>query len=177
MNIASKMGQIIALLGAILLLVSCDRGGPSKDLQAYLTKVKSAEMTSSMSKADSTLRVATPIPPVQVKYEAASRRSPFETMASATTKNRVITNPLQTYPLDVLRFVGTVTQNAKTAAYIAAPDNRIYQVKVGDLIGEHDSKVLSIDPEKVTLMDKVAAEEGAAPVEHEVTLQLKESNQ
>lgn len=175
MNITHKAGQIISLLGAILCLVSCGRGTPS-DLQAYINKVKSAE-AGSMAIVDSTLRVATPVPPVQVTYEAASRRSPFETMASTPVKNRVITNPLQTFPLDVLRFVGTVTQDAKTAAYVAAPDNRIYRIKVGDLIGEHDSKVMTIEPDKITLMDKYSSDDSAAPAEHVVTLQLKESNQ
>lgn len=175
MNITHKAGQIISLLGAILCLVSCGRGAPS-DLQAYINKVKTAE-AGSMTKVDSTLRVATPVPPVEVKYEAASRRSPFETMASTPVKNRIITNPLQTFPLDVLRFVGTVTQDASTAAYVAAPDNRIYRIKVGDLIGEHDSKVMTIEPDKITLMDKYSSDDGATPADHVVTLQLKESNQ
>ncbi len=175
MIITRNMGQIITLLVAMMCLVACGSDAPT-DLKAYIAKVKSAE-AGSMTMVDSTLRVATPVPPVEVKYEAASRRSPFETMASTPLKNRIITNPLQTYPLDVLRFVGTVTQDAKTAAYVAAPDNRIYRVKVGDLIGEHDSKVMKIDPDKITLMDKYSSDDTATSEDHVVTLQLKESTQ
>ncbi len=35
-------------------------------------------------------------------------------------------------------------------AFISAPDNRIYHIKVGDLIGDSDSKVIAIEPDHVS---------------------------
>lgn len=177
MTMLNKTGKNIILVLTVLLLCSCESNSPKNELQRYLAKVKSDAANQKDESLDNTLRVATPIPPTAVKYQAMAKRSPFEKIESAAVKqNHIITSPLQGYPLDVLRFVGTVTQNSVTAAFVAAPDNRIYQIKVGDLISDHFSKVLTIDAHQITLLDNSSVDDGAKSVNHVVTLPLKEAN-
>jgi Tfp pilus assembly protein PilP len=76
----------------------------------------------------------------------------------------------------VLRFVGTVTQNGSTIAFISAPDNKIYQIKAGDIIGDHDSEVTQIDSDRISMIEQYS-ENGSTPMKRVVTLQLKEVSQ
>ena len=76
----------------------------------------------------------------------------------------------------MLRFVGTVTQNGDTVAFITAPDSRIYQIKVGDVIGDRQGKVVTIDADRISLIEQ-SAEDGPAGMKRVVTLKLKETSQ
>lgn len=172
MNVIQRVGIIAILSGLAFILTSCDGGKPFKDLNAYIAKLKEAKVEKS-EKADADLKAKQP---VTATYEAAAKRSPFEVMDAAPKKDRVISNPLQAYPLDVLRFVGTVTQNGSTIAFISAPDNKIYQIKAGDIIGDHDSEVTQIDSDRISLTEQYS-ENGSTPMKRVVTLQLKEASQ
>lgn len=172
MSFTQRIGIITVLLGAMFILSSCDGSTPFKDLNAYLAKLKETKVETS-EKGDADLKAKQP---AIVKYEATSKRSPFEVMEASRTKGRVASNPLQAYPLDVLRFVGTVTQNGGTIAFISAPDNKIYQIKAGDIIGDRDSEVTQIDSDRISLIEQYS-ENGSTPMKRVVTLQLKEASQ
>lgn len=80
-------------------------------------------------------------------------------------------NPLQAYPLKDLKFAGTLTENNKISAYVMTPDNMIYLVKVGDVIGEDYGKIVKIDSDHLAI---------AMPADKQskgqmVTMELKDS--
>ncbi len=159
-------------LGAML-LTSCDRNKPFKDIQEHIDQLKHAAVKPGDEDKELLTKEAAP---ESAKFDAEKRRSPFEVMEAAPTKGKVSSNPLQAYPLDMLRFVGTVTQNGKTIAFISAPDNKIYQIKAGDIIGDHDSEVITIEADRISLMEQYS-DNGSAAMKRVVTLQLKEASQ
>lgn len=172
MNYTRKTGLLACYVMATLTLSACDGSQPFKDLQAYIESLKQPN-TAAESGKDAVKQKDVP---VSVKYEEIKRRSPFEVMEVAQTKGKDTSNPLQAYPLDVLRFVGTVTQNGDTIAFISAPDNKIYQIKAGDIIGDHDSEVIKIEPDRISLTEQYS-ENGNTAMKRVVTLQLKETSQ
>lgn len=165
-----KITLLAVALGAMM-LASCDGSKPFKDIQEQIDKLKQAEV-----KTESKAAINKEAAPESAKYDAEKRRSPFEVMEAAPSKGKVSSNPLQAYPLDMLRFVGTVTQNNNTIAFVAAPDNKIYQIKTGDMIGDHDSEVIKIEADRISLMEQYS-ENGNAAMKRVVTLQLKEISQ
>jgi len=173
MNFTRKFGLIIVVLAAVFLLYACDGSQPFKDLRVYIDNLKHANVQpDTKEKVITTEEMA----PASVKYESETRRSPFEVMGSAPAKGIDSSNPLQAYPIDMLRFVGTVTQNGKTTAFVSAPDNKIYQVKEGDILGDNEEKVISIESDRISLMEQ-ESEIGSNGMKHMVTMQLREVSQ
>jgi Tfp pilus assembly protein PilP len=173
MNLTRKFGFIIVFMVSIFLLFACDQGKPFKDLHAYIDKLKLTDVK------QEDLALAKPInqpQPTSVQYQAEARRSPFEVLEAAPVKGGTTNNPLHSYPLDMLRFVGTVTQNGSTIAFVSAPDNKIYQVQVGDVLGDRSSQVVTIDADTISMTEQYS-ENGSVPMKRVVTLQLKENSQ
>jgi Tfp pilus assembly protein PilP len=173
MNLTRKFGFIIIFMAAIFLLFACDQGKPFKDLHAYIDKLK---LTSVKKEDLASVKPVNQLQPASVKYQAQVRRSPFEVLEAAPVKGSTTNNPLHSYPLDMLRFVGTVTQNGSTIAFVSAPDNKIYQVKVGDVLGDRSSQILTIDADTISLTEQYS-DNGSVPMKRVVTLQLKENSQ
>lgn len=175
-NGMTRVGIIMLI---VFTLTGCDRNHSFKDLQTYVDQLR--ETAAPRESDDPDMRKPR-AEPESVKVESGSRRSPFaivETL-SADKKNKrgevMADNPLLTYPLDVLRFVGTVTRKGETVAIISTPDNKIYQVKSGDVIGDRDSTIVSIDSDRINLEEQYS-ENGGQPMKRVITLQLKESSQ
>ncbi len=82
-------------------------------------------------------------------------------------------NPLQAYPLSVLRFIGTLSRGNIIFAFIMSPDQMVYQVKQGDMIGDRNGKIISIYPDRINVMEQDTTF-GTQSVQRIVTLQLKE---
>lgn len=168
-----KFIYFIICAAPIFLLTSCDGDRKFKDLREDIEKLKQQKIAAKDTVAQSKKIIF----PTAAKYESSGRRSPFTVIETTTTAKGLITsNPLQAYPLDMLRFVGTVTQDDVTIAFVTAPDNKIYQIKVGDEIGDRQSQVVSINSDNISLTEEVS-ENGNAPMKRVVTLQLKEASQ
>lgn len=173
MNISGKSGFTMIFFWSLFLLFACDGNQPFQDIKTYIEQLKQAKVDTS---EDGKPVQATDIPePEQVKFKEQIKRSPFDVLDAGPAKSGALTNPLQAYPLDMLRFVGTVTKDGTTVAFVAAPDNKIYQVKVGDVMGDRDAKVLSIDSDRISLMEETTDANNAA-IKQVMTLQLKEAS-
>lgn len=173
MGINRKVGFIAVYFGAVFLLFACDGSQPYKDLRTYIDQLKQSGATKPTAGDEKEEKLT---PPATAAYQSDTRRSPFEVMEAAPAKGRVSSNPLQAFPLDMLRFVGTVTKNSTTVAFVSAPDNRIYEVKVGDVIGDRDSEVVTIDSDRISLTENYS-ENGKSAMKRVVTIQLKEASQ
>jgi type IV pilus assembly protein PilP len=80
--------------------------------------------------------------------------------------------PLEAFPLDAMSMVGSV--NRKGAPYaLLKVDELLYQVKVGDYLGQNYGKILAITETDITLREIVQDAAGEW-IERPTTLQLQE---
>jgi type IV pilus assembly protein PilP len=63
--------------------------------------------------------------------------------------------PLEAYPLDALKMVGTLMRGKQIWAVIQAPDGTVHRVKVGDHMGQNSGQVVRITEEKIELIELI----------------------
>jgi type IV pilus assembly protein PilP len=81
--------------------------------------------------------------------------------------------PLENYPLDTLVMVGTL-QKTRLSYALVAVDRTVYQVKVGDYIGQNFGKVTSISETAIGLDERVQDASGEWVV-RKAKLELQET--
>lgn len=130
------------------------------DLEEYAMEVKSR-----------TSRNIDPIPQIKTfepfAYEAADRRDPFQALLQSRDQALAAAaggggvrpdierpkEPLEEFPLDSLRMVGTITMQKRAFALIKAPDTVVHRVSVGDHLGQNFGKITGISETEVVLME------------------------
>lgn len=80
--------------------------------------------------------------------------------------------PLEAYPLDSMSMVGSVARGTQPFALLRV-DRLLYQVKVGDYLGQNYGRVLRIDETEVVLREIVQDAAGEW-IERSASLQLQE---
>jgi len=80
--------------------------------------------------------------------------------------------PLESYPLDTMAMVGSLDQ-AGTKMALVRIDNLLYQVHMGNYLGQNCGKVTGISENEVTLREIVRDGTGEV-IERPATLQLQE---
>ncbi len=103
---------------------------------------------------------------VALKQEA---RQPNSLLASEINRRK---EPLEAYPLDSMRMVGSVTRNGQQYALLRV-DNLLYQVKQGDYLGQNYGKITKISETDVSLREIVQDAAGEW-IERPSALQLQE---
>lgn len=81
--------------------------------------------------------------------------------------------PLEAFPLDSLKMVGTLEQGKTFYALIKTPDNTLYRVKVGNYMGQNFGRITQITESSVKL-DEFVQDSGGDWTERTSTLQLSE---
>lgn len=166
---------IIALVGFGPVLAGCSSDGLD-DLREYVKTVHS----------DRRPRIE-PSPEVKAQeiyaYGSANLPDPFAAQnlkpprAKAAEGPRPDTNrrkePLEEYPLDSLRMVGTLARGRQVWAVVLAPDGTVHRAKIGDHLGQNFGMVTKIDDSKVDLIELVQGPLGDW-VEREANLALVE---
>jgi type IV pilus assembly protein PilP len=103
---------------------------------------------------------------VALKQEA---KQPSSLLAAELNRRK---EPLEAYPLDSMTMVGSVTKNGQPYALLRV-DNLLYQVKVGDYLGENYGRITKITETEIQLREIVQDAAGEW-VERSTTLQLQE---
>lgn len=103
---------------------------------------------------------------VALKQEA---RQPNSLLAAEINRRK---EPLEAYPLDSMRMVGSVTKSGRPYALLRV-DNLLYQVKQGDYIGQNYGKITKISETDVSLREIVQDAAGEW-IERASALQLQE---
>ena len=152
----SRAAWVIVALAT--LLAGCGRD--MSDLEDYAREVKSR-----------TSRNIEPIPQIKTfepfTYAANDRRDPFlpllasreQAVAAAGAAGAIRPDtdrprePLEEFPLDSLRMVGTITMQQRAFALIRAPDAVVHRVSVGDHMGQNYGKITGISETEVVLME------------------------
>ena len=63
--------------------------------------------------------------------------------------------PLEAYPLENLRMVGTLQQNQATFALVKSPDNNLFRVKPGNYMGQNFGLITEISESMIKLKEIV----------------------
>jgi type IV pilus assembly protein PilP len=63
--------------------------------------------------------------------------------------------PLEAYPLENLRMVGTLEQKKEMFALVRAPDNTLYRVKAGNYLGQNFGRIVGISESSVKIKEIV----------------------
>lgn len=103
---------------------------------------------------------------VALKAEA---RGPNSLLSSELNRRR---EPLESYPLDSMIMVGSVNKLGQPYALLRV-DNLLYQVKVGDYLGQNYGRITRIAETEITLREIVQDAAGEW-IERPATLQLQE---
>lgn len=150
-----------ALLSMALLLGACARD--MSDLRGYIDDIKARPGGA-----------IDPIPQMQpyqpFTYTQAAARSPFEpfesdepatveaalvpanTLRPDLTRNR---EPLEEFPLDGLRLLGTLEIRQQIFALVSAPDGIVHRATYGDHMGQNFGKIVGITDAEVQLEEIV----------------------
>jgi len=84
--------------------------------------------------------------------------------------------PLEAYPLENLRMVGTLAQKGDIFALVKTPDNNLFRVRKGNYLGQNFGVITQIDEGSVKLREIV--QDGAGDwTERASTLQLQEEQE
>ena len=103
---------------------------------------------------------------VAIKQEA---RQPNSLLASELNRRK---EPLEAYPLDSMGMVGSVNKNGRPFALLRV-DRLLYQVKVGDYLGQNYGRITGISETEITLREIVQDAAGEW-IERSAALQLQE---
>lgn len=81
--------------------------------------------------------------------------------------------PLEDYPLDSLKMVGTLMRGKQVWAVIQAPDGTVHRAQKGDHMGQNSGMISKITEEKIDLIELIQGTMGDW-VEREANLALVE---
>lgn len=171
----------LLLFVATLNLTACERD--FSDLQQYITSIKARPK-----------QPVKPLPEFQsvepyVYKKVEGVRDPFKPVEKAPEPEEVEVEeepdngirpdknrkkePLEAFALSGMRMVGTVQMNTQLWGLVRN-ENTIYRVKVGDYLGEHDGKIISIDKNKIELLEIIPDKKPGRFIEQSATLTLAE---
>ena len=150
----SRTAVLLAMTFALLSGCSTDMG----DLEKWVADKKAARVP-----FRDDLPVVKPYEPY--RYSAKDLRSPFRPNESAVVKNpnasgvQPVANrnkqPLENYPLDSLRMVGSLERQNTKFGLVQAPDGLIHRVQTGNYVGENDGQINAVSDSSIDLIEIV----------------------
>jgi type IV pilus assembly protein PilP len=172
-----NQARLVALGAAATLLAAC--GSNIDELQAWTEQQKrevkpNVQPLVAPKRFDpapyANLGATEPFSPqklsVAIKQEA---RQPNSLLASELNRRK---EPLESFPLDGMQMVGSVGRDGRPFALLKV-DSLLYQVKVGDYIGQNYGRITKIDETQIVLREIVQDAAGEW-IERPATLQLQE---
>jgi len=158
------------MLCLCLSLVGCGRGG-ADDLDKFLSDTRKKANESAKNEPKPIVKLPRP-----VSYKAGRLANPFAPSGVTPASQKTAASPLQAYPINMLRLIGTVTDGLVTIAYILAPDKKVYTVSKGDLLGDRGGIIILVQPGRLNVMEQ-DIEDGKQGMQRVITLELKDSQQ
>ena len=175
-NRLKTLRNMLGVMVAFLFVSACSSHNYS-DLDKYIEDVKRK-----------TKGRIEPLPEVKTyesyTYQAQDLRDPFTPYSEAPSeeksaqpgirpdRNRKL-EALEAFPLDSLKFVGTIEKKGDLIGLISAPDKTLYRVKVGNHMGKNFGKIISMSETTIMLKEIIPNGSGGW-VEREASLALSE---
>lgn len=163
-----------SFLPFLLLLLAC-QGGQGDDLDKFMEE-SGKEMRPKVE----------PLPEVKpyipLEYNAdGSLVNPFKARkASNEGVSKLQPNlnrprePLEAYPLESLKFAGSIEKSQLKYALIKSPDNSIHQVKLGNYLGQNYGMLVEINEGGIVLKEIVQDELSGDWVERLASIDLQD---
>jgi type IV pilus assembly protein PilP len=115
-------------------------------------------------------RAVEPFSPQKLSVAIKQEVRQVNSLVSAELNRRK--DPLESYPLDAMTMVGSVTKQTRPFALLRV-DKLLYQVKLGDYLGQNYGKITKITETEIGLREIVQDAAGEW-IERPTTLQLQE---
>ena len=118
-------------------------------------------------------------------YNAYDLTDPFKPRSIAPPKSTALAGsikpppadrrkePLEAYPLENLKMVGTLQQKKEIYAVVRTPDNRLFRVKPGNFLGQNFGRITDISESAIKIKELVQ-DSGGEWKEEERSLLLQE---
>lgn len=162
---------LIALVSS--LLVACNSGG-GDDLDKFM-----ATAANDMGKGVEPLPEVLPYSPLQFNADG-TLSDPFKARKANNKSGGLQPNTnrakeaLEAYPLESLKYVGSLSKNKLTYALIKTPDNTVQQIKVGNYMGPNYGLVTQINESEIVLKEIIQDDLTGDWVEHVASINLQE---
>lgn len=85
-------------------------------------------------------------------------------------------DPLEAYPLENLRMVGTLQQSKVMHAIVRTPDKNLFRVKAGNYLGQNFGRITSIT-ESTIILKEIVQDSSGSWEEKEQMLQLQDEQE
>jgi type IV pilus assembly protein PilP len=169
-NLLSKIA-FITLLTALLSACGGDEGD---DLDKFMSSA-----ANDMGKGVEPLPEVLPYSPLQ--YNADGTLSdPFKARKALSKAGALQPNTnrpkeaLESFPLESLKYVGSLSKNKSTFALIKMPDNTIQQVKTGNYVGPNFGLVTQINESDIVVKEIIQDDLTGDWVERNASINLQE---
>lgn len=155
------------------LLVACN-GDQGDDLDKFM-----ASAGNDMSKGVEPLPEVLPYTPLQYNADG-TLFDPFKARKAANKSGALQPNTnrpkeaLEAYPLESLKYVGSLSKNKLSYALIKTPDNTLQQVKLGNYIGPNFGLVTQINESAVVIKEIIQDDLTGDWVERNSSINLQE---
>ena len=172
------------LMGCVVATLAACGGSGDEELQTWMTeqrnmarpKITPLEEPKKFIPQPYTQRgIIEPFDPM--KLTRALKRDSTQTAANATLISPELTRrkePLEAYPLDIMAMVGSLQKAGQPVALVRV-DKLLYQVKVGNYLGQNYGRVMKVTETEVVLREIVQDATGDW-IERPATLQLQEKS-
>lgn len=168
--------KLVAVTTAVLALAGCGSDGMDdlRDFVANAHKGRTAKVE--------------PLPEIKTTepfaYSATKLSDPFAVANLKPLANKTAgggprpdmnrrREPLEDYPLDALKMVGTLARGKQAWVVVQAPDGTVHRASVGNHMGQNFGTITRITDEKVSLIELVQGSVGDW-VERETSVVLAE---
>ncbi|MES2547432.1 MAG: pilus assembly protein PilP [Pseudomonadota bacterium] len=165
--------KLIFISSLSLVLVACS-GDEGDDLDKFMSTA-----ANDMGKGVEPLPEVLPYSPLQYNADG-TLADPFKPRKAASKNGSLQPNTnrpkeaLEAYPLESLKYVGSMSRNKLTYALIKTPDNTIQQVKVGNYLGPNYGLVTAINESDIALKEIVQDDLSGDWVERSASINLQE---
>ncbi len=169
-NLSIKFILVFALS---LMLAACG-GDEGDDLDKFMQSA-----ANNMGKMVEPLPEVLPYSPLEYNADGTladpfkPRRAVSKTGSLQPNTNRP-KEALESYPLESLKYVGSMSKNKLTFALIKTPDNTVQQVKVGNYLGPNFGLVTAINESDIALKEIVQDDLTGDWVERGASINLQE---
>ena len=149
-------------------------GGTNDDLDQFM-----ANAASNVSKSVDALPEVLPYSPLLYNADG-TLNDPFKARKAVSKSGDLQPNtnrakePLEAYPLESLKYVGSMSKNKLTYALVKTPDNTIQQVKTGNYMGPNYGLVTAINDAEIALKEIVQDDLTGDWVERTASINLQE---
>jgi type IV pilus assembly protein PilP len=152
--------RIALILGLVITITGCGNDGLD-DLRSFVKN----EHKNRKPRVE-------PLPEIKIPpsfaYPASDKADPFSAANLSPKSTQAKTQkslplylltrrkgPLEAYPLDALKMVGTLERKNEIWVVIKAPDGSMHRAKPGDYMGKNYGMITKITENKVSLVEKV----------------------